>query len=143
MLKPVNEEDVIRLLSHIADDLQFCDKLEIRMQMGIAAFKDQIFNFWVQGRNEQVTEHLRMLNIEMEEHDSYCCILVELDFHEHADTQMADEDVETTRFAVRNIMKEILDDHGVLFEISRERYGILMYSDPALLNFKRFVRIRD
>ncbi|MDQ8734491.1 hypothetical protein [Paenibacillus sp. LHD-38] len=119
----------VKLLTQIAGEIQFRKKLETRLHLGFSAFKDQTFNLWVQGRlqDERVVEHLSLLNMEVKEYSCYCCILVEMDFHETVDAQMNEQDIETARFAVRNIMEELLNGHGVLFEVSKERCGILEY----------------
>ncbi|WP_211748422.1 response regulator [Paenibacillus sp. Marseille-Q4541] len=143
LLKPVSEEDVSKLLTQIAQEIHVKKTLNKQLYLGIPAIKDQTLKLWVQGRihTDQALEQMSLLNIEFNEPCFFCCMLMEMDFHEASNVKMTEKDIEAERFAVRNVVSEVLDRRGYLFEESKERYGILLCHENGHCEPDQYVQL--
>ncbi|CAH1201795.1 Regulator of RpoS [Paenibacillus allorhizoplanae] len=135
LLKPVDEDDLVAVLTKVKDSLDLKYKTSKQLNLGVSALRDQFFKRWVHGqvKKQEFEDQTKLLGIPEEWHAS-CCLLVEMDFIHSLHTYLTDREMELKRFAIRNIMEEICGDAGFVFEESEERYTLLiLHPEKSLL----------
>ncbi|UVI27368.1 response regulator transcription factor [Paenibacillus spongiae] len=129
LLKPVGEEDLSRLLTTVKSEFASQQLLDMQLYLGIPAMRDQLLKKWVRGvvKEEEAAEQFELLKIKVMTGDSYCCLFVEMEFLETGDSFWTDAEIQIKRFAVRNVMEDVIAGSGYMFEESFERYGVLLH----------------
>lgn len=131
LLKPVEEDDLVRQLKSVAAELENERMLDKKLHFGLSATKERIAREWANGfmNAEEVTERFKLIDIQVRERSGICCIAAELDSEAWNDSSMTDNDLQIKRFAARNVMEDIMGLNGCLFEESDMKYGIVLFSD--------------
>jgi two-component system response regulator YesN len=126
LLKPVGEEEIARLLQDIKEEAGKAQILQKKLRLGATAKRDQIFKDWVHGYigAEEALEQLQYVGVVIKEHLNISCLLLEMDFQEVSDSRKTQVEIQLIRFAVRNIVEELLSEQGYLFDESIEQYGV-------------------
>lgn len=136
LLKPVEEDDLVAVLTKVRDSLDLKYKTNKQLNLGISALRDQFFKRLVHGqvKLQEFEEQTKLLGIPAQWRDSGC-LLVEMDFIHSLHTYLTDREMELKRFAIRNIMEEICGASGFVFEESEESYTILIHhTEESLLD---------
>lgn len=139
LLKPVAEEDLDRLLKDVREDLNRVRKLNRQLYHGMKAMRDQALRQWTSGamRPQDAAERLRLTELPLDpERHAACCLLAEMDFMDEIDVCQTDETIQVLRFAVRNIMEEIVGAGGCVFELTEQRFGVLLYGEKDRLTME-------
>lgn len=133
LLKPVEASDLERVLISVDGELNQTRVLDKKLYHGIPAMKERLAKEWANGyaNAKDVTERLMLLSIPVRQELGICCLLAELDLDAGGDSALTDVELQTKRFASRNVMEEVLGSVGVVFEDSDLRYGIVLFSQSA------------
>lgn len=133
LLKPVDEDEVIKLLKNVQQDIKSAAELHQKLHLGVPAMRDQLLKKWAHGgmTSSQALAQLRLLNTDLKEQGWYSCLMIEMDFQETMDVHRTERDIEVLSFAVRNVIEEVVGSTGYVFEESRERYGVILMDDEA------------
>ncbi|WP_337912837.1 response regulator [Cohnella zeiphila] len=146
LLKPVAEEDLGRLLQDVREDLNRVRKLNRQLYHGMKAMRDQVLRQWASGamRTQDAEERFRLTELPLDpSRHAACCLLVEMDFMDETDVFLTDGTIQVLRFAVRNIMEEIVGDGGCVFELTDQRFGILLYEERDRLTAEDVLSVAD
>ncbi|GAB6991744.1 response regulator transcription factor [Paenibacillus pini] len=129
LLKPVEEEDLSKLLVNIRNEITHENMLNRQLHYGIPAITDQLMKKWTQGllREEEVNDRFSLFGIDIQDCAQICCLIIEFDFMEDTKFDQTNFEIQTKRFAARNVIEELMDGHGHLFEISDERFGVVLF----------------
>jgi len=135
LLKPVDEEELIALLHRAASAVEEKRRAERRDRMGLTAIRDQFLRSLAQGavRPRDIEEQLALLRMKPDV-GRIALLLFELDFVYgawEAGEHLTEQDTELRRYAVRNICEEIVGERGCVFELSEERYGVLLFESAS------------
>jgi two-component system response regulator YesN len=136
LLKPVDEDDLVAVLTKVKESLDLKYKTNKQLNLGVSALRDQFFKRWVHGqvKRQEFEEQTKLLGIPEHWYASGC-LLVEMDFIHSLHTYLTDREMELKRFAIRNIMEEICGASGFVCEESEERYTLLLlHSEESLLD---------
>jgi len=137
LLKPVTKEDLLRLLETVRDDAAREQTLNLQLFHGIQAMRDQTLRKWTNGamRQTHAEEHFRLLEMSLRpSQHTACCVLAEMDFMDEEDPFRTDMEIQSRRFAVRNIMEEVIGANGCVYEQSESRFGIVLYGERGQLS---------
>ncbi|MDQ8738998.1 response regulator [Paenibacillus sp. LHD-38] len=143
LLKPVIESDAEKLLISIKNDIDQERMLNKKLDMSAPAARDHMLKQWTHGnmKESELSERLPLWGLTVTAFRSYCCLVVEMDFQETMDAFMTEADIKTKRFAVRNVMEELLARRGYLFEESPERYGIVLCEDKESMKETELIEL--
>lgn len=128
LLKPVEEEDLIQVLQKVKLEMEQQARIDRQLYFGIPAVRDQLLRKWANGLvyGEEVSEHLPLLDQYAEAERCYCTLIVEMDFMDASNDQLLESDIQVKRFAVRNVIEDVIVRDGYVFEEDDEHYGILL-----------------
>ncbi|WP_053375068.1 response regulator [Paenibacillus sp. FJAT-27812] len=129
LLKPVEEEDLAKLLVDIKNEITHEHMLNRQLHFGIPAIKDQLLKKWTQGllREEEVRDQFGMLGIEIKDSQRICCLIVEFDFMEATTFNQTNFEIQMKRYAARNVIEELILNQGYVYEVSEERFGVVLF----------------
>ncbi|MBB6671628.1 response regulator [Cohnella nanjingensis] len=137
LLKPVTEEDMDRVLRDVREDLARERTLHRQLYHGMQAMRNQALRKWASGamRAKDAEERFRLLELGLDPNrHAVCCLLAEMDFMDESDVSLTDAEIQIRRFAVLNIMEDVVGSGGYVFEQSEERYGVLLCGGRDGLN---------
>ncbi|WP_409342264.1 response regulator [Paenibacillus sp. MBLB4367] len=136
LLKPVSRDDVNRLLGAVKQEIAHEHLLAKQLYLGIPAMRDQMLKKWVHGflRNREEDEQFALLHIEVADSQTFRCLIAEMDFMEESDSIWTDEEIQIKRFAVRNVMEEVISGFGYMFEEADDRYGVVLHGTESAWN---------
>ncbi|NIK75901.1 YesN/AraC family two-component response regulator [Paenibacillus castaneae] len=129
-LKPVSETEVLQVLQTVKNELDSRDQLKRQLRIGLSALQDNLMRKWSHSylKREELEPFLEQKGKKMEEQQA-CVLLVEMDFMEEYDTSRTKSEIDLKRFAVRNVMEEVLAGHGLVYEETVERYGAVLFNE--------------
>jgi len=133
LLKPVAEDDLLRLLKQVKQAAEAESKLDKKMYLSIPALKNQRVKLWTEGllTPREIQEMYQLFDLDMERHVAYGCFAVEMDFFEAMDSSLTTVEIQTKCFAVKNVLEEVLGVNGFLLEESVERLGVIYSWEDA------------
>ncbi|MCC3376045.1 response regulator [Cohnella sp. REN36] len=146
LLKPVAEEDMDRVLRDVRADLSRERTLHRQLYHGMQAMRHQALRQWASGamRLRDAEDRFRLLELDLEPgRHAVCCLLVEMDFMDAADVSLTDEEIGLRRFAVLNVVEEMIGRDGYAFEQSEDRYGIVLYGEKEDLGAEAVLAAAD
>ncbi|SFB27255.1 two-component system, response regulator YesN [Cohnella sp. OV330] len=130
LLKPVDEDDLEALLRRVSAELAARSRLDRRQHLGESMQREQLLRRWTLGQaGKDELEALRDLLPWQDRDGLYACLLIEMDFVYGGGAALTERDIALKRFAVQNIAEEICMGTGALFEVSEDRYGIVLRVD--------------
>ncbi|QHW33315.1 response regulator [Paenibacillus rhizovicinus] len=133
LLKPVDEDDLIAALRRIGASIAERQLLRRQRDLGLTALRDQFLRRLAHGplSSPELEEQFRLLNLRNEAERLHC-LVVEMDFLSADDGKLTERDIELKSFAVRNVLEEMCDGKGYVFEDTEERYGLLLFGTGGL-----------
>ncbi|MCQ6561192.1 response regulator [Paenibacillus mendelii] len=131
LLKPVMEEDAQRILTAVKNEISHEKMISRKLDLSASAARDQMLKRWTHGNigADEAINQLLLWGVSLVDCRSYRCLVVELDFQETMNTYMTEADIDLKRFAVRNVLEELLVGKGYMFEELPERFGIVCFGD--------------
>lgn len=131
LLKPVDQENLSELLHSIKEELTYELQMNKQLHHGIPALRERILKRWAHGflTDEEIGTELEFLNIQVEEESWICPLLIEMHFQDLTDSSWTEDEMGIQRFAVLNVMEELLVHCGYIFEESRDRLGVILIGD--------------
>lgn len=130
LLKPVDEDDLEALLRRVSAELAARSRLDRRQHLGESMQREQLLRRWTLGQaGMDELEALRDLLPWQDREGLYACLLIEMDFVYGGGAALTERDIALKRFAVQNIAEEVCMGTGSLFEVSEDRYGIVLRID--------------
>ena len=128
LLKPVDQENLSGLLVRIKEELTYELQMNKQLYHGIPALRDRTLKRWAHGflSDEEIGAELQFLNIHVEDQAWICPLLVEMNFQDLTDSSWTEDEIGIQRFAVLNVMEELLIHRGYIFEESSERLGVVL-----------------
>jgi len=132
LLKPVDEDDLIEVLRRIGSAIAERQLLRRQQDLGLNVLRDQFFRKLTHGQisRKNADEQSLILNLRRDV-DSYSCLLVEMDFLSTDNGYLTEWDIELKSYAVRNVLEELCEHKGYVFEDTEERYGVLLFGDSG------------
>ena len=126
LLKPVEAEDLAIKLNEIKLDIENKALLEQRLYHALPIMRDQWLRHWAHGVLED-PDYLGGLRMSLREEDyrKFSMMLIELESRPYVKYEQRDGNLKIRRFAVRNVVEEACENHGVLFEESDLRFGLI------------------
>lgn len=148
LLKPVDQENLAKLLVRIREDLVHEFVTNKQLYHGIPALRDRTLKRWAHGllSNEEIRSELQYLNIRVDPHSWACPLLVEMNFQDLTDSSWTESEMGIRRFAVLNVMEELLEHQGYVFEESSDRLGVVLigraceYTEENVLQLAELIR---
>lgn len=133
LLKPVDQENLSRLLISIKEEVNYELQLNRQLYHGIPALRDRTLKRWAHGflSDEEIGSELQFLSIHVEEESWICPLLVEMNFEDLTDSSWTEDEIGIRRFAVLNVMEELLIHRGYIFEESSDRFGVVLIGGKA------------
>lgn len=132
LLKPVDEEELASVLARVAERLAEKRRSERRLRLGLEASRDRLLRRLAQGAAgaSEREEQLALLGLDSGA-SRFAGLIVEMDFvyGDEREGALTERDVELKRYAVRNVCEELVGSRGYVFELSEERYGVLLLLD--------------
>ncbi|SDX45740.1 response regulator [Paenibacillus sp. CF384] len=127
LLKPVEEEELIAILERMGQSISEKRALQRQHHLGLTALRDQVLRKLAHGplSRSEYEDAIRMIGSGMGE-GPLRTLLVEMDSLSSPSPALTEHDAELKRYAVRNILEELCVGRGLVFEITEERYGIVM-----------------
>jgi len=135
LLKPVMEEDAERILTAVKNDISHDMIISRKLDLSASAARDHMLKRWthgIMGADEAINQ-LLLWGITMAACSSYRCMIVELDFQETLNAYMTEADIDLKRFAVRNVLEELLVGKGYMFEELPDRFGIVCFGESGTI----------
>jgi len=128
LLKPVDQHQLSAQLTKIKEELQQKRRTAKQLYQSMPILRDQTLKRLVRGalHDADILEQLHSLGIAAEETAGLYTLIAEMDFMDQSDAFRTDAELETTRFAVRNVMEEVLLPYGYVFEESPNRFGVVL-----------------
>lgn len=131
LLKPVDEDDLIGALRRIGAAIAERQTLRRQHDLGLTALRDQFLRKLSRGPlpSRELEEQTRLLKLGNNASDRYACLVVEMDFLHGDESELSEWDIELKSFAVRNVLEELCDGIGYVFEDAEDRFGVLVYGN--------------
>ncbi|MEK0314930.1 response regulator transcription factor [Cohnella sp. 56] len=128
LLKPVEEDDLARLLHKLKLEIEHQALVDKQLYFGVPALRDQMLKRWVQGAGsgEEIVEHFPLAARLRPEGRALCALTVEMDFMDARNDRMLESDIQIKRFAVRNVIEDLIAGEGYAFEEDDEHLGVLL-----------------
>lgn len=128
LLKPVEEDDLVRLLHKLKLEIEHQALVDKQLYFGVPALRDQMLKRWVHGsgRGEEIVEHFPLAARLQTDERALCAITVEMDFMDERNDRMLESDIQIKRFAVRNVIEDLIAGEGYAFEDDDEHLGVLL-----------------
>ncbi|MHA0856768.1 response regulator [Paenibacillus sp. CMAA1364] len=128
LLKPVEEDEFIPLLQNIKLEIEHLQLIDKQLYHGVQAMRDQMLKKWAHGliRAEDVVEHFPLVGILESSEGAFCAFKVHMEFMDSFDNRLMESDVLLKRFAVRNIIEDVIGNQGYAFEEDHEHVGVLL-----------------
>lgn len=133
LLKPVDQENLARLLVTIREELMQEFLTNKQLYHGIPALRDRTLKRWAHGflLDDEIRSELQYLNIHIDDHSWVCPLLVEMNFQDLTDSSWTESEIGIRRFAVLNVMEELLLHRGYVFEESSSRLGVILVGESC------------
>ncbi|SFT16352.1 response regulator [Paenibacillus sp. BC26] len=131
LLKPVEEEDLIAILERIGRSIAEKRSFQRQHHLGLSALRDQVLRKLAHGpvSRSEYEEAVRTIGGGIEE-GPLRTLLAEMDSLSSPSPALTEHDAELKRYAVRNILEELCGGLGFVFELTEERYGIVLTGQP-------------
>lgn len=133
LLKPVDQDNLSELLLTIREELTYELQMNKQLSHGLPALRDRTLKRWAYGflSDEEISEELQFLNIQVDEQSWICPLIVEIHFQDLTDSSWTEDEIGIQRFAVLNVMEELLIHRGYIFEETSERFGLVLIGGAA------------
>lgn len=130
LLKPVDEDDLIRVLRRMSEQLEKQYWASRQQSRGLSALQESFLRKWGSGgiKSRKHFDEQRMLAglPDFQGQVRYGCLIAELDHIPDEEASWSPEELELRRFSARNIIEEVCGASGLVFEMTEERFGILL-----------------
>lgn len=148
LLKPVDQGNLAKLLVSIREELMHEFLTNKQLYHGVPALRDRTLKRWAHGllSDEEIRAELQYLNIHVDGYLWVCPLLVEINFQDLTDSSWTESEIGIRRFAVVNVLEELLEHRGYMFEESNNRLGVVLigrdekYREEDVLNIAELSR---
>jgi|GEM_PF-618676 len=138
LLKPIDPAELIAELADVKTDLQEELNASYEERKKSEWIHDYFFRKLVKGESvqEDMSKSTRWHTL-LQRH-YFAVLLVELSEYGEQLLELPESEIRLKKFAVRNILEEMLRDSGVgaLFEVSDDQFGVLLAGDDIQLSEK-------
>lgn len=128
LLKPVDEDDLIEVLRRMNEQLEKQYWASRQLNRGLSALQENFLRKWGSGglKSSKQFDEQRILAGWPVLDGRYGCLIAELDQETDNEAAWSPEELELRRFSARNIIEEVCGAAGIVFELTEERFGILI-----------------
>ncbi|GAB6990733.1 response regulator [Paenibacillus pini] len=128
LLKPVDENEFLPLFQNIKLEIERLQWIDKQLYHGMQAMRDQILKKWTHGwiHAEDVVEHFPLVGMSGSPNSAFCVLKVHMEFMDSLDIRLMESDVLLKRFAVRNIIEDVIGEQGYAFEENHDHVGVLL-----------------
>jgi len=138
LLKPIDPVELIAELGEVKKDLQEALNASYEERKKSEWIHDYFFRKLVRGESvqEDMSKSTRWHSL-LQRH-YFAVLLVELSEYGEQLLELPESEIRLKKFAVRNILEEVLRDSGVgaLFEVNDDQFGALLAGDDMQLSAK-------
>ncbi|WP_136608576.1 response regulator [Paenibacillus dokdonensis] len=133
LLKPVDQDQLTELLLGIREELVRQLLTDLKLYRGMPALLDRTLKRIAHGLlpANEIRQELELLHIQVQDDSPVGVLLVELDLPDMTDSSWTDHEIGIKRFAVMNVVEELLQGTGYAFEEGQDRVGVIILRDYA------------
>ncbi len=131
ILKPVDPEELMGILGQLYRKLSHSVQLKLENRQVVKTMKNALFGKLIRGElTAKPYEAAAAVGVELRNTDVYRMIAISVDRYDEI-LSVSGEELALKRFAIENVIGELIGSRGYLFEISERCYGCLAVESAA------------